>query len=275
MWPGLDDKVLASWNGLMLRAVIEAARVLGHAHARSMALRNAEFLQQHLVREGRVLRSYRQGKVQDVGFLEDHAAVALAFLDLFSLTGEGRWLDSARRIADQAIVAFRDPDTGLFFDTAADHEALLTRPRDITDNAIPSGSSLIAELLARLGTFDDRDHFRAMAESMVGGLGESLGRYPAAFGHLLGVADEIVHGAVEVVLFDEPGGPLATALSGTYVPSLILTRDAGLTALSRGKDRVAGGPTAYVCRRYLCEAPATAPGLLTSQLESARRSLAP
>jgi uncharacterized protein YyaL (SSP411 family) len=272
VWPGLDDKILASWNGLMLRAVVEAARVLGSDQALHLARRNAAFLLQHLVRDGRVLRSYREGKVQDVGFLEDQAAVALAFLDLFSLTADTTWVEAARRITEYTVVAFRDPGTGLFYDTPSDHEALITRPRDITDNAIPSGSSLLAELLTRLGTLDDRQDLRDLGESLVTGLGESLGRYPAAFGHLLGVADELAHGPVEVVVLDEPAGALEEVLRRTYVPSLVTSRDEGATALSRGKHRLGGAPTAWVCRRYLCEAPATTPELLTAQLIAARGS---
>ncbi len=272
VWPGLDDKILASWNGLMLRALVEHARVFDDGTSRELALTNARFLQQHLIREGRVLRSWRKGKVLEVGFLEDHAALALAFLDLFSLTGDPAWLEQSRGITEYAVTAFRDPETGLFHDTSADHESLITRPRDITDNAMPSGSSLMAELLARMAVVDDRGEYLDLSASMTGSLADALGQHPSAFGHLLGVADQVVYGASEVVLADDNEGVLSQVLSRTYVPSLVFARDAGASALTRGKERQHGRPTAFVCRRYRCDAPTSEPDTFAAQLLSTRRA---
>ncbi len=269
IWPGLDDKVLASWNGLMLRAVIEYARVFGDAEARALALRNAAFLSEHLVSDGRVRRSWRQNKVLDVGFLEDHAAVGLAFLDLFSLTGEVIWLEKTRAITAHLVNMFRDPDTGLVFDTASDHETLITRPRDVTDNAMPSGQSLAAELLARLAVVDERAEYGEMAEALLASVSDALGQYPSAFGHLLGTADQLIHGAIEVAMVGEgPESELMRAFSGIYVPSVVFATDGGHSALTRGKTRA----QAFVCRRYLCDAPTSDPAVLRTQLLSARRA---
>jgi uncharacterized protein YyaL (SSP411 family) len=277
-WPARDDKVLASWNGLMLRALVDAARAFGSERARGLALRNGDFLRRTLVSGDRVLRSWRAGKVQPVGFLEDHAAVALAFVDLFALTADETWLASARALAARMVGAFRDADSGLFFDTAGDHETLITRPRDVTDNALPSGTSLAAELLARLAVIDDRADYARLAEGVVTGLGDAPGRFPSGFGHLLSVIDLLVHGAVEVVIAGDAATPgwreLHDTLGATYVPALVYgTAGAAAppTALARDKGVLSGVATAYVCRRYACDAPTNDPAQLRAQLIAARR----
>ncbi|MFP5354525.1 MAG: thioredoxin domain-containing protein [Gemmatimonadota bacterium] len=278
-WPALDDKVIASWNGLMLRAVAEAARVMGDPTLRALALRNGEFLRTHMVRAGRVVRSYRQGETKAIGFLEDHAAVALGFLDLYSLTFDASWLADAMAIADVAVERFYDPGRALFFDTASDHETLITRPRDITDNAMPSGTSLIADLLLRLSVITGGGDGMEMAGRISGGVAEALARHPSSFGHLLGVADMALQGATEVALVGDPASPafsaLQDALASTYVPSLVLaggraTPESPL-ALLHGRTAPEGGAMAYLCRQYQCEAPTGAPEVLVDQLTAARR----
>ncbi len=262
--PGTDDKVLAAWNGLMLRALCSAARVFEDEGAGALALANGAFLRDHLVVEGRVKRSWRRGERLDVGFLEDAAAVALGFLDLFELTADTAWLDQSRAVATRMVADFLDQDRGLFFDTPADGEPLLTRPREISDNATPSGTSLALELLARLAVVDDNSSFEELARRAVNQSSEAVSRFPHAFGHLLGVADHVLHGPVEVAI---PGGSasLEAVLAQRYVPSLVLARDAGFTALTRGKrDRVG-----HVCRRYVCDAPTTDPAVFEEQLSRA------
>jgi uncharacterized protein len=287
VWPGRDEKILAAWNGLMLRGLAEAARAFDATHptappsaARELAVRNGEFLLASLVRDGRVMRSFKDGEARIPGFLEDHAAVALGLIDLYGLTFERRWLDAARTIADQMLAHFWDADAGMFFDTASDHEQLITRPRDITDNAHPSGSSLAVELLLRLAELLHDPELRRRASWALETLAEPLSRYPSAFGHLLGAADMAVHGAVEVAIAGDPAAPDHRALAGElakhYVPSLVLA--GGLPEASEGialmDDRVlrGGQATAYVCRQYLCEEPTGNPGDLPVQLDRAVRS---
>ena len=282
-WPSLDDKVIASWNGLMLRAVAEGARVFGDPALRDLAIRNGEFLRTHLVRDGRVFRVSRRGVVKEIGFLEDHAAVALGFLDLYALTFDGRWLAEAMTIADVTVERFLDPVRGTFFDTPHDHETLITRPRDITDNAMPSGTSLAAELLLRLSVVTGEGRGAELAHRICGGVAEALARHPSSFGHLLGVADMALHGATEVVLVGDPSVPafaaLRDALAATYAPSLILAggepQPTSSLALLRGRDAPDGHAMAYLCRQYRCEAPTNRPDELVAQLAAARRPAPP
>ena len=149
--PARDEKILAGWNGLMLRGVAEAARVFGDAELRAMALSSGEFLFRELVRDGRVFRSYKDGVAKIGGFLEDHAALGLGAIALYQLTFDRVWLDRARMLGDEILARFWDEDAQAFFDTASDGEQLVTRPRDVTDNAMPSGTSLAVELLLILG----------------------------------------------------------------------------------------------------------------------------
>ncbi|MBX6332155.1 MAG: thioredoxin domain-containing protein [Gemmatimonadaceae bacterium] len=263
--PGRDEKVLAAWNGLMLRAVAECARVFGREDYRALALRNGEMLFRELVRDGRVLRTYRDGVTKPSGFLDDHAAVALGALALYELTFDPVWLARARRLAETMVRWFWDDATGAFYDTASDHEALITRPREVTDNAVPSGTSLAAELLLRMAELFDDAEARQRASWVLQTLAEPMARYPLAFGHLLGVTDMAVHGAVEVALLGDPQGAdfraLARAAGEVYVPSLVMAGGPPdpheEIALLSARPMIEGKATAYVCRSYTCDAPVT------------------
>ncbi|MBK6844637.1 MAG: thioredoxin domain-containing protein [Gemmatimonadetes bacterium] len=277
-WPALDDKVIAAWNGLMLRAVADGARILGDAELRALALRNGAFLREHMVRDGRVARSWRSGEAKPFGFLEDHAAVALGFLDLYALTFDASWLGDAMAIADVAIARFFDPASGRFYDTANDHEALITRPRDVTDNATPSGNSLMADLLMRLSVMTGEGRGEALALAACRSVSSALERHPSAFGHLLGVADMALYGATEVVLVgDEESASfrsLREVVAGQYLPSLVLAGGVPTPEspfpLLHARSAPAGGATAYVCQRARCDVPTSDPAVLTAQLEAIR-----
>ena len=277
VWPGRDDKILASWNGLMVRGVAEAARVFANDAWRKLAVRNGEFLFARMVRDGRVLRSYKDGDARLPGYLEDHAAVALGALALYELTFDPRWLDRAQRLCATTIEWFWDDGAGTFYDTAHDHEKLVTRPRDVTDNATPSGTSLAVDLLARVSELTGDADLRGRATRVVESLAEPMTHHPTAFGHLLGAADMLVHGAVAVALVGPRGDdgidPLARAVAERYIPSLVLAAGApgnGSTiALLEGRTMQGGKATAYVCRHFACELPATDAAQLAEQLERA------
>ena len=248
--PGRDDKILASWNGLMVRALAEAARALDRMTYRAEAIRHGEFLFRALVREGRVLRSYKDGVAKIGGYLEDYAALGLAALALYELTFDDVWLTRARTLVDAAVEWFWDDGAGAFFDTPHDHEVLVTRPRDVTDNATPSGTSLVAELLARLADLLQDETMRRRATYVLETVAEPMARHPAAFGHALGVADLLVRGAVELAIVGDPASEdfraLTRAAAERYVPSLVLAGGAARSAPadrtdSRHSDRSADG----------------------------------
>jgi uncharacterized protein YyaL (SSP411 family) len=193
--PGRDEKILAAWNGLALRGLAEAARIFNSADITQLALRNAEFLAAEMIRDGRIMRVYKDGTTRIPGFLTDYAAVALGFLALFEHTDDTRWISLAKQLASSIMEWFWDNDTTAFYDTARDAEALITRPRDITDNAVPSGNSLAVELLLKLAELTGDTEMRRRGEQVLRSLSADMLRFPMAFCHLFAMADMAVHGA--------------------------------------------------------------------------------
>ncbi|MEO6877069.1 MAG: thioredoxin domain-containing protein, partial [Gemmatimonadaceae bacterium] len=272
VWPGLDDKILASWNGLMVRGIAEAARAFDNDAYRKVAVESAEFLFTKLQRDGRVLRSYKNGTARIAGYLEDHASLGLASIAVYELTFDATWLARAREIGDAMVKWFWSDEAGAFYDTASDHEQLITRPREISDNAMPSGTSLAVELLLRLAELFDDAPARQRATYVAETLAPSMARFPTAFGHLLGSADMIVNGAVEVAIAGDPASAdfvaLERAAGEQYVPSLVLAggeAPSGI-ALLAGREMRSGRAAAYVCRNYACNEPAASAEMLAAQL---------
>jgi uncharacterized protein YyaL (SSP411 family) len=228
------------------------------------------------------MRSHKDGLTRIDGFLEDHAAVALGFLAVYELAFDERWVERAREIAESMIEGFWSDEVGAFFDTAVDSEQLITRPREVTDNAIPSGTSLAIELLLHLSELLGDSELRRRAVFALETLAEPMSRFPTAFGHLLGCADMEVNGAVEVALVGEPLSPGYKALERTvgerYVPALVLAGGSAGAATSirllDGRTSAEGRATAYVCRGYTCDRPVTDAGELSDQLENAARAAA-
>ncbi len=276
--PGLDDKVLAGWNALMTRALADAARVWRDPDVQALAVRNAELLRDRLVNaDGRVTRvlSGTEGPCAGPGFLEDQAAVALAFLSIHEVTLDPAWLPQARRVADAMSRHFFDAATAAWYDTPDDAEALITRPRDVNDNATPAGASLALEVVLRFGELDGNPAIRGESLVRIASLAEPMGKWPNAFGYLLGVAQLAIDGAVAVALVGEPDSmefqALATAVADRYVPTLVLASSTGETApvaLLEGRAALNGTATGHVCRSFRCELPATDAATLLQQLSA-------
>jgi uncharacterized protein YyaL (SSP411 family) len=194
--PARDEKILAAWNGLLVRAVAEAALAFDRPDYRELAIAAGEFLQRTLVDpHGRVMRSHTQGVTRIAGYLDDHASIGLADVSLYELTGDAVWLDRARKIADAIDEWFWDESGRAYFDTARDSDALIARPRDVTDNAVPSGTSLVADLMLSLAQYARDDARGTRGTWILTTMAEPMAEYPTAFGYLLGVADRAVHGA--------------------------------------------------------------------------------
>jgi uncharacterized protein YyaL (SSP411 family) len=201
---------------------------------------------------------------------------------MYELTFDEGWVNHAREIADAMIQWFWDDEKGAFFDTANDAEQLITRPRDSTDNATPSGTSLAVELLLHLSELEHDEEYRRRAVYTIETLAEPMTRFPTAFGHLLGCADMEINGAIEVALLGDSASAafraLERAVAGQYVPSLVLAggeaRKSSRVKLLEDRPLVDGKPTAYVCRGYTCDRPVTEPDALSDQLETAAKARA-
>ncbi|MDA1348974.1 MAG: thioredoxin domain-containing protein [Chloroflexi bacterium] len=276
--PGLDDKVLASWNGLMMRAFAEAGGALGRPDYVEKANQNAKFILDSLVRDGRFLRTYRDGEAKLKGYLEDYAFVIDGLLSLHEVTLSQRWLQEAITLGHAMVDLFWDDSTSQFYDTGRDHEELLVRPRDYTDNAIPSGSSMAADVLLRLAVVTGDSEFERRAVKSLRSVRELMARFPTGAGHWLSALDFYLSTPKEVAIIGRPGEDGTDALLSQvfrgFLPNRVLVGTDGLddegarhaVPLLEGRDRIDGRPTAYLCENYVCNLPVTEPGALADQL---------
>jgi uncharacterized protein len=273
--PATDDKVLVSWNGLMLVAFAEAARYLKRDDYLVVAMRNADFLLTQLHPQERLLRAWREGQARHNAYLEDYGALILGLLALYQSDPQPRWYDWARRLTEDMLANFRDPSGYGFFDTRSDHEALITRPRDLQDNAIPSGSSLAVTALLQIASFEGRGDWREVAEKALEVILAAAARYPTAFVKWLSAMDFAIGPIKEIVVLGEPDDPGRQALLevvwGTYRPRLVAAissdppGDLG-PALLIGRQVVNEQATAYVCQNFTCHMPVNDPHRLGVQM---------
>jgi uncharacterized protein YyaL (SSP411 family) len=272
--PNRDDKVLASWNGLMLRAFAEAAAVLRRPDLLGVAQANARFLLERMRREGRMRRSYKDGRAPLPGYLEDQASVADGVLSLYEASFERHWLDELRSLIAEMLRAFWDPMEGAFFDTAADHERLIVRPQDVTDNAIPSGTSMAVDVLLRAGRLLGESPWVDVAETVLRSLAPTAAKVPIAFGRLLAGLDFELARPVELAIMGRLGEAgtdrLLAVARGRYLPNRLLavaeTANGHSIPLLAERRAIGGRPTAYLCEGFVCQSPTTDPAELEQQL---------
>ncbi len=278
--PLRDDKVLTSWNGMMLRSFAEAGAALGREDYLDAARKNADFLLANMRDENRrVLRTWRNGEAKLNGYLEDYACLADGLLSLHEATLEPRWLQEAVTVADGMNALFWDDAVGGFYDTGSDHEALVIRPRDVFDNAQPCGSSVASDVLLRLAIVTGNDDYSAKGATPLRAMQQMLGRAPSATGHWLGALDFYVSLPREIVIVgpaENPGtGDMLDAVSRRFMPNKVLVgvadpanpplKDSPLLEQRVMQD---GQPTAYVCENYACQLPVTDAEALAAQLNS-------
>ena len=295
--PARDDKVLTAWNGLMLTAFAEAARVLGRDDYRRAAEANATFLLAELRDDrGRLLRTWKDGAGAggdagadgDAGpggkrrrgaklnaYLDDYADLAEGLLHLYQTTFDERWFVAARELADLMLDHFAD-GTGGFFATSDDHEELLRRPRSEEDNALPSGGAMATLVLVQLAAYTGDDRYAAAAEAALQLMAENAATMPLGFAQWLVALDLYLAPPVEVAIVGEdPGEPgeqsLLAAVRSAFRPLVVTAAGADTTdtavPLLVGRRPVDGRPAAYVCRRLACAAPVTRPDELTAALD--------
>jgi hypothetical protein len=263
--PGLDDKAIASWNGLALAALAEAARQLDRHDWRDAARRLAEFLLGPLSDGCRLRRSYREGRATGTGYLDDYANVAHGLYELHVATGELRWLEESRRLALLAVELFADSERGGFFLTPADGEELVVRTKDLDDNPTPSGNSMLAYVLLRLARIYGDDELERHAVSVLRLVRDLVPRAPAAFGWALCALDLHFSPPREIAVIGSPDDAVARAALAGYDPNAVVAfGPSDDVPLLQGKGPVDDKPAVYVCERFACQAPVTDPAALTS-----------
>jgi uncharacterized protein YyaL (SSP411 family) len=287
--PGTDDKILTAWNGLMLATMAEAARVMaseqmqpsdgqqeiassGYRPPRNdiyyiLATRNAEFLLNSLRPDGKLKRSWRDGKPTNEVFLEDFAALILGLLELYQTDFNNKWFTAARELADEMIELFDDPNGG-FFDTSKNGEDLLLRPKDLQDSATPSGNALACEALLKLSAFTDSGEYRDIAERSLGLVAEMAPRYPTAFARWLSAADFALSKVKQVAVVYESewshAQELIQVIESVYRPNVIVAassypphNEAPMLLMERPLKN--GLTTVYVCEGFVCKNPVNTP----------------
>ena len=274
--PEQDDKVLTAWNGLMLRAFAEAGAVLGREEYTGIANQNAKFLLDNLRDGDRLLRTYKDGKAHISGYLEDYAFLIDGLIALHEATFDERWLSESIGLAQAMVDLFCDEASGQFYDTGRDHEKLIIRPRDFSDNAIPSGSSMAVDVLIRLAVISDEPEFERRAATSLRSVRELMTRFPAGAGHWLGALDSYLSPTKEIAVIGARGDTATESLVSevyrNFLPNRVFLGKnhgdsvvAGVPLLD-DREMIEGRPTAYVCQSYVCKLPATEPEELARQL---------
>jgi uncharacterized protein YyaL (SSP411 family) len=276
--PAVDDKILTGWNALAIRAFAEAGRIFDETRYIEAATAAAAFIWGNLRdANGRLLRSWRAGVATVPAFAEDHALLASALMTLYETTSELRWFTAAHELCDQLLDLFRDPESGGFFQAGSDADPLVVRPRDLYDNAVPSGNSAAAEALLRMGLFTGASRYEDAALSALHVVGEAMESVPSGFGHALCALDLHLGPTHEVAIVGDRGDAATRSLVGEVTrerwrPNLVLAvTEAGSgddreIPLLAGRAQVDRRATAYVCQRFVCQLPVTDP-------EELRRSL--
>jgi uncharacterized protein len=275
--PATDDKVLAGWNAMAIQALVEAGRAFGERRFIEAAETCASFLLEQLRRrDGRLLRSWRQGTKGRPGFADDHALLASALLTLFETTGDERWFGEASALAAALVDLFHDAEHGGFFQTGSDEDPLVIRPKDPYDNAVPSGNSAAADVLQRISLLTGDQELERAGVSAIRLVRDALGRAPTVFGAALCALDRYLGPSREVAIVGDPASPdtrslLDEVLAKRFVPNVVVAVapagvvPQGLTLLE-GRPQIDGEPTAYVCERFACKLPVTRPEDLRDQL---------
>jgi uncharacterized protein YyaL (SSP411 family) len=272
--PARDDKALAAWNGLAIGAFADAARYLPDGGGwLDVAIEAAGAILAGLRRsDGRLGRSWKDERASGEGVLEDYADLADGLLALYEASGDERWFDEARTLADAILERLRDPAGG-FFDTADDHETLVTRPKDLQDNAVPAGGSMASLVLLRLAALTGDARLRDAADSAMAPVVALVGRYPTAFANWLSAIHLAVDGIDELAIVGtspELVGIAAERFRPNLVVAVAAAPGASSVPLLAGREPIDGRPTAYLCRNFACRLPVTDPDALRAQLESSR-----
>ncbi|MCX7838893.1 MAG: thioredoxin domain-containing protein [Anaerolineae bacterium] len=271
--PARDDKVLTAWNGLMLAAFAYAARILQRDDYCALAERNAHFVLSELRdTRGRLYRSWKDGVARLNGYLEDYANLAEGLLVLYETTFDARWFVAARELTETMLVHFSDPQGG-FFDTADDHETLIVRPKDVQDNATPSGSAMATLVLLKLAAFTGESRYADAAQRALASVSQLVTRAPLGFAHWLCALDFALARPKEIAIIGTPetSRNLLAIVQREYRPNQVvalgMSEESSPIPLLRHRPQMNGRATAYVCRNFTCQQPVTEPEIFAEQLD--------
>jgi uncharacterized protein YyaL (SSP411 family) len=243
--PLIDDKILTSWNALMIGAMAEGFRVLRDRRYLSSA-------------DGGLYRTARGRTAHVAAYLEDYAHLADAEIDLYEACGDAGALARAEALVERMLRDFGDPEAGAFYFTAHDHETLIARPRSGHDGALPNPNAVAARALSRLAVHLGREDFRERALGALAAYGALVDHAPRAFSSSIRAAEFLIEPPLELVLADDEAGTMASAVAEVYLPNRVIGyAGAKISPLCAGKSAPAGRVALWICRDYTCLAPVT------------------
>jgi uncharacterized protein len=250
--PGLDYKILASWNGLMLKGICDAYRAFGKPEYLKVALKNAEFIMENLVNEeGRVSRVFG---ASPIAFLDDYANLADAFIALYEVTFDEQWLYQAKKLADAAIEHYYNPETGIFFYTGDDDEQLIARKSEIMDGVTPASNSVMARNLKKLGLFFDDEQYQEISAQLLCNIVPHLAKYGSSYSNWIMLLLEEIAGTYEIAITGDDFEQTRCELEKNYIPNkIILGGKKGSLPLPH--DKFAAETQIFICKNKTCGLP--------------------
>ena len=267
--PFRDEKIITSWNGLMLSGLAEALKISAKPSFLPAANRTIQLIFTKMFSDGLLLHTYKDGKAKQLGFLDDYAFLAVGLLDFYEATLDRSALDRALELTQVMVREFWDPSEGGFFYTGNSHEQLISRAKSVFDASVPSGSAKATELLLRLYHFTGKEDFLGKAETVLRSYSHVMESQPFGFAHMLCALDFYLRKPKDIVLVGKPDDPriseLLAIINSIYLPDITLqlvTPDQPLDKVSpvlAGKTQINDTATAYVCHNYTCSAPVTQP----------------
>src|SRR3954470_7093967 len=286
--PGRDDKVIVAWNGLMIDAMARAGAALNEPEYVITADEVASYILSRMRRDdGRLLHSCRNGHAKLDAYLDDYAALANSLVSLYEANFKERWIDDAVQLMDIVLDKFADPAGGGFFYTASDHEQLIARTKELTDSSIPSGNSLAANALLRLGRLTGRSDYLDAAEQILAAAVPIMQRAPMAAGQMLLALDFYIGPTNELVLVGDMARDdtkeAVAAVHRRHLPrSVFAARDTrsadptgsqsgNLNEMFEGKESLDGQPVLYVCEKFACGTPSIGLSQIEARLEQLGR----
>jgi len=273
--PETDSKILTAWNGLMISAFAEASVILNSKEYGDIAKKAAEFILNNLMHGNRLLRTYKDGQSKLNGYLEDYAFFVEGLLSLHETTLNPIWLKQAINLSESMIDLFWDNKTKQFFDTSLDHEKLVVRPRDIADNAIPSGASVACKVLLKIAVYLDDDRIRDITRLSIKSATTLMTKAPIAAGEWLNCVEFYIDTPKEIVITgdfnDKNTTNLLSEIYRNFIPNKVILGINSETILddlplADSKDMLNEKPTAYICKNYTCGLPVNKPSDLSKQL---------
>ena len=270
--PFRDEKTLTAWNGLMLATFAESSAILRSEEYLEIARNNADFILENLQKDGYLLRTYKDGKAKLNAYLEDYANFTDGLIELFQVSGEVKYLSEAKRLADLMITEFWDEEAGGFYFTGNNHEELILRSKDYTDNATPSGNAAAADALLKISKLLGDEKYEKFAVTVLRLVAPQIRRYPNAFGRSLSTLEFYLGKTKEIVIIGEKGNELEKAVWENYLPDKVVvlsetpSENSKFIPLLESREKVDEKPTAYICENFVCQKPVTSLDELMGQL---------